>query len=91
MNSYSKQGILIKKNDDHAQGLPLQIFPYNFKFHIGIFARIVNNFSPVKDIKDVVDIYLFLFHPLFAMLSKSYPAVSPLCNLSNASLDFFDI
>jgi hypothetical protein len=51
----------------------------------------VNNFSPVKDIKDVVDIYLFLFHPLFAMLSKSYPAVSPLCNLSNASLDFFDI
>jgi hypothetical protein len=91
MNRYSEQGVLVNENYDHTQRHALQIIPQSLKFHFGIFARIMDDLSPVEDVKDVVNIYLSLYHLLFIMIGQSYPSIPSLGNLSDAPLDFLNI
>lgn len=91
MNRYSEQRFLVKKNYDHTQRFPFQVLPLNLEFHFGIFARIMNHFSPVEDIEDVENIDFFLCHALTAMFGQSKTSSPFLGNPPYVSFNFLDI
>jgi hypothetical protein len=92
MNRYSQQGVLVKEDNNHTQGLSFQVLPSDFKFHIGILARVMNHFlSPVENIKNVDYIYFPSLHLLFTVFCESYSVPSFLGNPPNPFFDFLYI
>jgi hypothetical protein len=91
MYCYYEQGILVGENENYAQRLPFQVLLLDFKFHIDLLVRIVNHFSPVKDIENVDDIYFARLHLLFNVPGESYPFFSLLGNPPYLCFDFLYI
>ncbi len=73
MYGFYNQRILVFKNYDYTQRLTFHIYVRYLKFHICVFIGVMSHLSPVKDIKNILEINISLGHALFpAMPSESH-------------------